>query len=171
VKSPLESDPPLAPASEGSSEQVVLDLDTDSASVSTNVPMPNIPMPNPTASSRGILWLGGNWQDWRIRAVLYTCVYLCLALVLVGIRQMTWQISPILLEVQRTRLALEQDQKALRSRVEPLLSPANIRNFALTHDMVPFSKAPKDFANFVALTPSADLQSAKTHVEVITLWK
>ncbi len=128
-------------------------------------------VPSSVSNSRGIIWLGGNWQDWRIRAVLYTLVYLALALVLVGIRQVTWKIGPTLLEVQKQRLALEQDKKALRSQVEPLISPAYIRNFALSHDMVPFSKAPKKRDHFEALSPPQPLPLEAARVQVIIRWK
>lgn len=115
--------------------------------------------------------LGGDWKKWRTRAIAYTLAYATLALVLVGIRYGTAPLYPNLSQLQTERQNLEDQKKALRQEVETLISPRFLRAFALSHGMVPFSKAPKRTATFASVNRPTPQTSLLPKLEMITQWK
>lgn len=109
-------------------------------------------------------------DQWRARALRYTLIYLLLGLVLSGLRFGARDIRPELLELRDQRATLTRDKQALELDLQTATSTARIREWAMTNDMIPFSRARTSTGTFEPL-PAPPALPLPRPLEVTTVWK
>lgn len=105
------------------------------------------------------------------RAQRYLAIYLALVLALVASRYLTRDTYPALRALRDQEAALVQRRASLNLDVARLESPARVRAWAEQNQMVPWSKAPRDFAALGELPDPPSSPPATGTVEMRTRWR
>lgn len=108
---------------------------------------------------------------WQQRALGYTLVYFLLCCVLIGIRYSTYEIGPKLRKLSLVEEELLKEKKTLQLETQTMVSAANVRYWALRHNMTPFSKMPKSTYKFSSLKNYKYPRTKKKNMDVIIKWK
>ncbi|CAM3651553.1 hypothetical protein [Deinococcus frigens] len=81
---------------------------------------------------------------WRGRAIRYVLIYLALALTLVAVRALTYDIRKTLRAAQDQEAALLTQRNDLAVQVQTLENPQRIRDWAFANGMIRFAEAAKE---------------------------
>jgi cell division protein FtsL len=105
------------------------------------------------------------------RVIRYSFYYVALLIALTGVRFVTASHARQLNDLQDQASQLKRQSAQLHRDISGLESPARVRAWAVTHDMVPYSSGGFDFKQLEPLPAVQDLPKPAQKVKVETLWR
>jgi cell division protein FtsL len=105
------------------------------------------------------------------RVIRYSFYYVALLIALTGVRFLTASHARQLNELEDQSSQLKRQSAQLHRDISGLESPARVRDWAVSHDMIPYSSGSFDFKKLEPLPAVQDLPKPAQKVKVETLWR